>query len=80
MAKLHRPYQALPNMAALTIRQAAQDGQKPSIIAIMGCTGVGKSTFVKTIGAVSLEIDAKGPVVGDGLESCKSYLLRPVQG
>lgn len=42
----------------------------------MGCTGVGKSQFVKTIGAISMDTDGIGPVVGDGLESCKSYILR----
>jgi len=46
--------------------------EKPIIISIMGCTGVGKSTFIKTSGAQSTNPDDFGydPTVGDGLESC----------
>lgn len=44
--------------------------QKPCIVAIMGCTGVGKSTFIRTIGGVSEDPDNAEAVVGDGLESC----------
>ncbi|MCJ1426008.1 hypothetical protein MMC29_003910 [Sticta canariensis] len=57
-------------MGAVTVGQAAQGGQKPSIVAIMGCTDLYESTFIKTIGAVFLETDATGPFVGDGLGSC----------
>jgi ABC-type lipoprotein export system ATPase subunit len=48
-----------------------QLSQKPCIIAIMGCTGVGKSTFIKTLGGVSKDAKANAPVVGDGLNSCE---------
>ncbi|KAH8593569.1 hypothetical protein B0O99DRAFT_515097 [Bisporella sp. PMI_857] len=50
----------------------APNTEKPVIIAIMGCTGVGKSTFIKTSGAQSVNPDDFGcnPTVGDGLESC----------
>lgn len=75
-AKATPSYQALPNMGAITVGLAAQDGQKPSIVAIT----LGKSTLIKTIGAISLETDATGPVVRDNLESCKSYLFHSMQG
>lgn len=59
-------------MTLTKTEQLAQLDEKPSIIAIMGCTGVGKSTFVKTTGAVSMDPeDTKSPLVGDNLESCK---------
>lgn len=58
-------------------------GQKPSIIAIMGCTGVGKSTFIKTAGAVAIDENGESggvPVVSDGLEGCRSALIPEPSG